>query len=359
MIFSRVEATQLISGDRTRLAELDVLRGFAALAVMIYHHTAIFQSMYGSGRPAPPIPYGILAVHLFFMISGFVIFMTLSRTRTPMDFIVSRLSRLFPVFWVAVLFTQLVVSLAPLPTGSVTWREAAVNLTMLAGPLGVQWVDNVYWSLVIELSFYTIMLSLFITGWIKEIEHLVIPWIFAEITAICLAHRAHQAIPQALAVVFLLKYAHLFLAGVLFYRLRFIGPSRARHLLLGCCLITQFIVHGFWAGLFGAAFFGLFYALSMRRFPLVTMRPLVFLGTISYSLYLIHQNIGYVIMRALSSTPRIVQVLAATVTVLVLAVLLTFLVEKPALRLIRSMYKKRLAKLETGERVSETRTARL
>ena len=148
------------SADRSRIAEIDVLRGTAAVMVMIFHHTVIFQSMFGDGR-APGLQFGVFAVHLFFMISGFMIFMKLARTRSALDFAVSRGSRLFSVFWVAILLTQTVVWCAPLPGLPVSWRDAMWNLTMLAQPLRVPMVDVVNWSLVIELAFYALMLALF------------------------------------------------------------------------------------------------------------------------------------------------------------------------------------------------------
>jgi peptidoglycan/LPS O-acetylase OafA/YrhL len=182
---------QSLRNASPRIAELDVLRGFSAMTVMVYHYTTIYQ--YGVD---PGIPYGVLAVNLFFMISGFVIFMTLSRARTALDFIISRFSRLFPVFWVAVLFSQTVMWLAPISADTVSWREAMVNLTMLAGPLHVRWVDNVYWSLVIELTFYVIMLGLFLVGMMKHIERLVLPWLLLQIVAAMVSKKPIMPSPK-------------------------------------------------------------------------------------------------------------------------------------------------------------------
>ena len=81
----------------TRLLELDALRGIAAMAVMGFHYTTLYSHETGHLGELPfEVRYGNYGVHLFFMISGFVIFMTLERTRTAKDFIVSRFSRLFP-----------------------------------------------------------------------------------------------------------------------------------------------------------------------------------------------------------------------------------------------------------------------
>jgi peptidoglycan/LPS O-acetylase OafA/YrhL len=324
----------LRQADRNRITELDVLRGLAAVTVMIYHYTAVFQY----GRDSK-FPYGNLAVNLFFMISGFVIFMTLSRTRTALDFIVSRFSRLYPVFWAAVLLTQTVIWLAPLAVKPVSWRVALTNLTMLAEPLHVPLVDSVYWSLVIELMFYAIMLSLFLVDMLRHIERLVVPWLLLQIAAAMVSKATQHPIPQFLEVFFLLKYAHFFLAGILCYRLRFEGLTATRQLLLACCLVTQFALNNLWSGLFAIVFFGLFYAMARQRLGWIAVRPLVFLGTISYSLYLIHQNIGYVIMRSLGTSPRPVQIAVAVGVALLLATGLTFLVEQPALRGIRALYK--------------------
>ena len=99
-----------MSGHDGRVRELDVLRGLAAAAVVLFHYTVRYGALYG--YPAPPsvrVPTGFYGVEVFFCISGFVIFMTLDRTRRPMDFVVSRVSRLWPAYIVAIAVTFAVV----------------------------------------------------------------------------------------------------------------------------------------------------------------------------------------------------------------------------------------------------------
>ena len=74
--------------------------------VVIYHYTTKYQELYGhTGSTLIDLRAGRNGVQLFFAISGFVIFMTLERTKKPLDFIVSRFSRLYPAYWAALLLT--------------------------------------------------------------------------------------------------------------------------------------------------------------------------------------------------------------------------------------------------------------
>ena len=88
---------------KRRLLELDALRGIAAVGVMLFHYSVIYYKLFPSmTHPLFQFRYGRLSVHLFFIISGFVIFMTLEKTRRPTDFIVSRFSRLFSTYWFSI-----------------------------------------------------------------------------------------------------------------------------------------------------------------------------------------------------------------------------------------------------------------
>lgn len=95
--------------EKRRFVELDALRGIAAMAVVLFHYTSRFGEVFEvEGFGGAPFQYGHLGVHLFFVISGYVIFLTISKCRTGRDFLVSRFSRLYPVYWGAMLVTILV-----------------------------------------------------------------------------------------------------------------------------------------------------------------------------------------------------------------------------------------------------------
>jgi peptidoglycan/LPS O-acetylase OafA/YrhL len=93
-----------MSGNR--IIELDSLRGIAALAVVFYHYTSRFDAKFESTIITDRIsfPYGHYGVELFFIISGFVIFMTVKNDMKPQMFLKKRAVRLFPVFWISMFF---------------------------------------------------------------------------------------------------------------------------------------------------------------------------------------------------------------------------------------------------------------
>jgi peptidoglycan/LPS O-acetylase OafA/YrhL len=333
---------------KTRIQELDVLRGLAAIAVMIYHYTVVFTSMVSHTDYRLSVPYGVYAVHLFFMISGFVITLSLDHAKRPLDFVVSRFSRLYPVFWVAVLLTQSIVFLSPPAEFSVSWWDAIINLTMIPGPLHKPLVDNVYWSLVIELVFYGILYTFWFLKMLPRIEWIVIPWCLLQILAANAQNLIGQPVPQIVSVLLLLKYAHLFLAGIIFYRIRCFGFNAFRILLACVCLATEFFVQGVIAGYFSILFFVLFLLLSTERLQWIAVKPLLYFGGISYSLYLVHQNIGFEIMLWLDCFPFGIRMGVAVIFVIFISHLLRTLVELPAMAVVRAFYRQAESKISGG-----------
>ncbi|THE07586.1 acyltransferase [Microbacterium oleivorans] len=102
--------------------------------------------------------YGFMGVQLFFLISGFVILMSVEG-RSVGEFVAARISRLFPAYWAAVILTAILIEfIAGDQLGkSVTLVQVLTNLTMLQQWTGVPHVDGVYWTLAVELLFYLLI----------------------------------------------------------------------------------------------------------------------------------------------------------------------------------------------------------
>ncbi len=147
--------------------------------------------------------------------------------------------------------------------------------------------------------------------------------------------------------VFLFKYAHLFTLGIVLYRVKQSGLNWARGATIAICILMQKIAYSSetsWeTTLFIAAFVVIFYLAIQNYLNWLCIKPLVFLGTISYSLYLVHQNIGYAMIRALyqiNLNPNL-SIVITTITVLFIASGITFGVERSAMKWIRHQYELR------------------
>lgn len=339
------EAQEKVAASSGRIVGLDVLRGLAASSVLVYHYTSNYQRVYHH-RAAPlfSLPQGALGVELFFLISGFVIFMTLERARRPMDFVRSRFFRLFPAYWAAICLTFVVLRLLPLIGRTPTLPRMLINLSMVQELLGVGNVDPVYWTLQLELCFYTIMLVLFCTRQLRYVEFYLLGLMLLNVArsrwmppgSAMLKHHHLGQIIDIIKTVLILDYAYAFLIGIMIYR--FVRERRAWYLaVIGLC-IAYIMQDGQRIDVIATIIFTLLVAAAaMRMLDVIAIKPVLFLGTISYSLYLTHQNIGYTILIRLEHAGwnvNLAILVTATIALLV-ATGLTFLVEQPALRYSR------------------------
>lgn len=323
-----------------RLLELDALRGIAALCVVLYHYFFRYDEIYGhTGIPVAWAELGQYGVQLFFMVSGFVIYWTLGRVATPMDFVVSRASRLYPAYWIAILLTFTVVQIAGLPGRETSVFEALVNFTMLQEFVRVDSVDGVYWTLTIELIFYFWMFMFYLIQRLNWVE----TWLSALVLLSFGQTMGGYALPGAIDKLLLLDYAAFFLAGICLYKVAngIAGRLTYGYLLLALGSTFPTVPLHVW-GIFVLMQFAFYLAIS-GKLRWLAKRPFVFLGTISYSLYLIHQNIGYTIIRAAYGyeLPPLVGIVAAVACSIALATAVNQWVETPAMAWIRETWKNR------------------
>lgn len=347
--------------NNKRLLELDALRGIAALFVVFFHFT-IF-------RPEASLGFnlGVTGVDLFFMISGFVIFLTLEKVNTLNDFLVSRVSRLYPAYWVCVTITFCLVIIAsrfpgynPNLEAIVTpgpW-EYLVNLTMFQYYLNVQNIDGPYWSLIIELLFYILMIFIFILKKLNRIELIGIGiLIFITVYSLVLENISpfiHKLFSLGIPLI---NYFPLFFSGIIIYKIRFYKPSPTRYLLLAACFLVQVSLfddgvrsHGYVSHMqytmMLAGYFSLFILYVNNWLGFIVNKVTLFLGKISYPLYLIHQFISVDIMIPLLTNYFgisfwIASFIISLGIVIIIAMLVNSFIEIPAMKFIRKYYENR------------------
>jgi len=307
-----------------RIATLDGFRALAILAVVAYHYTIRWSAPADVPPhirgPSPfvgflPFEYGWMGVELFFVISGFVILMTLKRSRGPLEFAWRRFARLWPTLIVAAALTALAVDFLGPPDWRVSLIDYAASL-IVANPrllafVGVyaHWVDGAYWSLWVELRFYVLVAALyFLAG-----RQFLRAWLGCQlVTAIM-----WLAIPGITSVVTFPAFIPYLTVGICVFELW--SGTKERKLATGGMLFAVGLIlfdAALARGLFQAASAPVSIAANLLIFALFWLflvdhpilkpfawKPVVLLGQASYSLYLIHENVGIALFRHLSGIP--------------------------------------------------------
>jgi peptidoglycan/LPS O-acetylase OafA/YrhL len=357
-------AMSMKTGESDRFEEIDVLRGLAAICVVVSHYSSHCVSFF---RQAPfglnlETIYGFHAVQLFFIISGFVISLTLERSKSLGDFAFSRFSRLYPAYWAAL---TLMVAIEVVVFGQSLWIGGfATNLTMFQEFIGFANLDNVFWSLTVELSFYAIMAVLFATRLLPHLEVVAALWLGLACLWSLLDQHLGIRLPTFLPRILILQQVPFFAAGITFYRIKMKRATAQRVALMVAALAAAAWIDGVrgmdtaavgWLDVLQRAgiavmLFATFGLAVSGRLRIAVSPVTLWLGAISYSIYLSHRNLGYSTMFRLHELGVPVWLLF-TVTLagaLVLGTALAYLVERPALRTLRRWYRSRTQAAAAG-----------
>ncbi len=340
-----------------RLVELDVLRFVAAFAVMSFHYMAASKSLWGDYPTAlfasvnRVTVLGILGVELFFLISGFVILMSVWG-HTVGEFAVSRVSRLYPAYWFSVILIFILYTFSGVRgfDPELPLRDYLINLTMLQGGLGIGHAGGVFWSLWVELRFY-VLIALFSLAGITLRRCLIFmsAWLVLAVAAEATQH-------EVLVFVFMPRHAPYFIAGMAFYLIHrfgstlvlwgFVAASYAMSLLAATERIKERV------DMLGIAhfpappeaviaamtlIFALMAAVSLGRLRWLRWRPLTVIGALTYPLYLLHQTVSAVLIPELKDSVGRWALVGITMAVsIVLAYIVYRLVDKPGQRWLRA-----------------------
>ena len=292
-----------------RIAFLDGLRGLAILGVVFFHGYVRWAKVMPFGEEfaeTPFLAFGWLGVNLFFLISGFVVLLTLEKCTSFFVFMGRRWLRLFPAMLICLV---LVFLTAPIfverPLGPVSLRDLLPGLTfidpyfwklLIGSPQGM--AEGVLWSIFIEVKFYCIAgLVYFYFGKRYLLHALLLLFLISIIATVSPSWLPHSfnKVMQNISWVFAAEYYGWFSAGVLYY-LYFQYPTRkalayAFIVAIAAALRTEL---GNFENSIAAIFLVLFFSATistdfLKKF--FANRIFVFVGSVSYPLYLLHENI--------------------------------------------------------------------
>ena len=340
--YPAIEKSMMSGSERHECVE--VLRGIACLSVMWFHltgfHATNGNALFPQGNLLEAAgAYGYLGVQLFFVISGFVIPYSLSRrgyrvNRDGLGFLFRRVVRIEPAYiasLVLVVVLQVASALTPASHAAMPGKDLAGSLILhfayLAPWFYVPWLSPVYWSLAIEFQYYIAMLF-FAPFLLSTRRALVYSFMLVTLILPLIVHDERTLFP----------YLPLFGLGFVRYLafrrlLTFAELSLLTVIILGLCWFTLDRPETFVAA----------FAFAFLFLPLTRPVPLLsFLGTISYSLYLVHVPIQIRIINLATRLPTTTLIqytafLFATALSILVAYWFWRLVEKPSADLSRSI----------------------
>jgi len=314
--------------NEKRIGVLDSFRFLAISIVILYHYYARWTIPlyttnlypYGDKFSNALTKSGYLGVHFFFIISGFVIYFSILRCHTFIEFLKKRLIRLFPPLLLCALITFILVRLLDpinqypefhsklidfLP--SLTFTDASLWNKILHRN-DISYIDGAYWSLIVEVKFYLLTGILYFS--IKNKEQFVRCWTIMLIVITLLVEMSHPLVSHHILsanflvfiqTIFFYNYIVFFSLGIYFYdyfvnsklRIDYIIPIIL--LLLYCYRHIHSIVELIFIVIFIALFLCLLFNNAVAR--LLDVSILRRIGMASYTIYLLHQYLGMVLIK--------------------------------------------------------------
>ncbi|MCI1047188.1 acyltransferase family protein [Caballeronia zhejiangensis] len=359
----------------TRYHQLDSLRGIAALTVVFSHYSQITLTHWLQHVPWRAIAEGHSAVILFFALSGFALAMQITGDSRPgfAEFIVKRVCRIYIPYLIAVLAAYTAYCL--LYRSNLSWTGEWVNQAWHAGidrhdlldhlyfviPFSNSTLDPVLWSLVYEMRISLIFPLLVVVVFATPVWFSIALSMCFSLAAFGYYHHLQRTLLDASIQgewMPTIHYMSMFVLGALIARYREaisskLGAYSARTLFgaLLICLavyvlvgsitrhsISNDVLRSFaddWI-ILPAVTGILVLAIALRPFAaFLTARPLIFLGEVSFSLYLLHCVVLLGVLHYFGETYQGMSLIIAAVLILPVSIAGYYAVEKPSIRLGR------------------------
>lgn len=270
------------------IPSIGLLRGIAS-AMVCYFHLSFGNPGF---LPQESIvrqsgEWGWVGVQIFFIISGFVIpysmFVGKYSPGKVWIFLKKRMVRIEPPYLISIallLLLNFVSTLSPFYKGvpfDVDWKNVAAHIAYLNIFTGDKWLQDVYWTLAVEFQYYLLIAAAY--GLVTS-EKILLRLTF------CIAFLASMFLSIS-AKGFIMPFTAYFMLGILLfqYYCNIIEGKEFWLLLLLSCIVLLYIFSWQMVAISAAS-------LSIIVFVKKVHPVFRFLGTISFSLYLVHIPVG-------------------------------------------------------------------
>jgi peptidoglycan/LPS O-acetylase OafA/YrhL len=311
--------------------------------------------------------FGWVGVEVFFVISGFVISHSASGA-SPVAFLRGRIVRLYPSAWVSATLTLITVILLGRGSPGTAMEYLRAMTLWVQGP----WIDGVYWTLGIEVIFYSVIFGALCLGRFCPLP-LVISVLAANSGIFWFVLALDRLFPATLPVPFvhdllaspssaflLLRHGCFFSLGGLLWLCHSERITPWRIVLLGLCLASgvfeimdsardivlpigdslqrRILPCAVWLAAVLCLEVAIYYNRALQHWFGRAVPLLKFFGLMTYPLYLLHDVIGAAMLKTVSTlgASPVIALVAATSVVVVLSGIVTRWLEPPLQSMLRN-----------------------
>ena len=347
-----------------RYTYIDSLRAVAALVVICRHTIMNMGNIGMMTTPAELAVFhfvdsafdiGRFGVLVFFAISGFVVPFTLlkQRQKPVQSFLISRFFRLYPVYWLSIPFG--IYFFYTYPGIAIEPKTIGLNILLLQSFFGEENIMILYWTLQVELIFYALCVLFFCTGWLQKNRAVFVAVLASIAGAVILSavqymlhYKIRVGIPMSLAVMFwgILWRKYIVEGDIVAKKLAMISLAVFAVMIPMICRIayaSDISAAENWLQLTITYYSAIIAFIVFTKYVPLQSKPLVYLGTISYCIYLFGTVAQKVTIRYLPELPEgysLIYILITMSIAIIWAMLVHQLIELPSMKLGRRLIAK-------------------
>ncbi|MES2798782.1 MAG: acyltransferase [Bacteroidota bacterium] len=322
---------------KTYFPSINFLRGLAAMMVCVFHFFN-FSTVWGflfepTDLIASTTKLGVNGVFIFFVISGFVIPMSLYKAKFKIIHLHRFLFRRFVRVEIPYLLSIVLILIVSYGVARLFYWpfnfdpfQFLLHIVYLIPFTNYNWYNEIYWTLAIEIQFYLLIALLYLL--IKNDVKII------KIGAL-LAFGLSALLIESHSLVFF--YSPIFLLGIT----SFLIKTKQLNNIEGIALLTLFFGETIWIHSFTIALFSVL-TIALIHSAEINNRVTNFFGEISYSLYLLHGLVGGQLLFLLgpkvsSEAGKIGLVVLALICSITAATIFNWMIEKPSQRLSKKI----------------------
>lgn len=305
---------------KQEISSLTGLRGIAATMVMLYHFR--INNVF-TGPIVNFLTHGYLMVDLFLILSGFILTMTYGKRFTQRvglidygNYLIKRVARIYPLYFLMTITSGLLISYGLMDRwpGPEIFVSGVVNFTMLQSLFHIPSLDAPGWSVSAEwianllFPFFIIVLFRLSRLWLGLVTIAIFCGLIILTSLPILAHAPKRSglldIWNYTTVYPVVRCVADFILGIIVFQaskfkwIEYLTALKLFSPILGCIIIVSMFFNK--ADIFIVLLFSFFILALIPNDNLASkfmrIKPIYRLGEISYAIYLIHNQLNYLIL---------------------------------------------------------------